>query len=96
VWPFNLVDKYQSSGKACCLAVRDVAMKNKTASVSKTMVPRCQAAGFRVSENKNYVITAVKTCLSFTEVAIHIFFNLKRKQAIKIRGNITSLMKLFH
>jgi len=95
-WLFNLVNKYQSFGRACCLAVRDVTMKTKTASVSETKVPHYRAAGFRVPENKNFVVTAIKTCLSFTEVGLHAFFLIWKKEAIKIRGNITSLMKLFH
>jgi hypothetical protein len=90
-----LVDKYQISGRACCLAVRDVTMKTKMVSVSKTMVPRYRAAGFLDSENKNYIVTAVKTCLLLTEVHLYIFLILK-KQAIKVRDNITSFMGLFH
>jgi len=72
-WPFNLVDKYQIFGKACCLAVHGITMKTKTASVSKTMAPCYRAAGFRVSDNRNCIVTAVKTCLSLTEVGLHIF-----------------------
>lgn len=59
------------------------------------MVPRYRAAGFLDSENKNYIVTAVKTCLLLTEVHLYIFLILK-KQAIKVRDNITSFMGLFH
>jgi len=92
-WPFNLVDKYQIFAKSCSLAVRDITMKTKTASVSKTTAPRYRAAGFRVSENRNWLVTEVKTCLSLTKLDLRIYL-IKKKQAIKMRGNITSVNEI--
>jgi hypothetical protein len=54
-------------------------MKTKAASVSETMVPHYRAAGFCLSENKNFKVTFVKTCLLFTEVRLLVFFNLEEK-----------------